>query len=446
MNLMPYQQQGVDWLRNRHRSLLADEQGLGKTVQALKAIADSDFGTVIVCPATLKSNWANEVRMWTGLEPIILSGKGSWQYPDKGEVVIMNYDILPDWLEPLRIIGQKRGKPIYSYIQPETAEKSRLIQKVDMNVIFDEAHYAKNPDTTRTHKARTLAYIANGKVIGMSGTPLDSKPEDLFGIMQFLGLHETFGFKYVTQFRSYWGGQMMRFGQRCQWAYNPKAPKDCPERLQRVMLRRMKKDVLPQLPRKQYFERYVDCDPALRRSLDKEYGSALGKYLNADTLPPFEEFSAVRRDLAVAKIPAMLEFVEEYDCEPLVVCSAHVAPIERLAKLDGWRCITGTTSHTERAEIVRLFQAGQLNGIGLTTAGWAGITLTAARTMLFVSLDWKPGTNQQGEDRIHRIGQDRECRYFRLTVDHPLERRLHSVLDIKRGQQDGSVNAARRAG
>jgi hypothetical protein len=152
-------------------------------------------------------------------------------------------------------------------------------------------------------------------------------------------------------------------------------------------------------------------------------------------LPPFEEFSEIRERLARAKIPAMLEYVEsaEEQDTPLIVASAHRAPIEKLGERDGWEIITGDVPSKKRQQIVDRFQAGELKGVGVTiTAGGTGITLTRASTMLFVDVDWTPANNIQMADRICRIGQKADnVLILTMVIDHVLEKHIHDLIDIK---------------
>jgi hypothetical protein len=148
-------------------------------------------------------------------------------------------------------------------------------------------------------------------------------------------------------------------------------------------------------------------------------------------LPPFEEFSSLRAALAESRIPALLEMVEDHEEQgvPLVVFSAHKAPVLACGEREGWEAITGDTSSKKRQEIVERFQAGKLKGLALTIrAGGVGLTLTHAWKAIFVDLDWVPSQNQQAEDRICRIGQlAAHCEIVRMVSDHVLD--IH-VLDL----------------
>src|SRR5262249_62069270 len=133
-------------------------------------------------------------------------------------------------------------------------------------------------------------------------------------------------------------------------------------------------------------------EDSLRGSLDglwKEYADLLG----ADELPPFEKFSQVREKLARSRVKPMRGLVEQFEeqGEPLVVFSAHRAPVEALAGRPGWAVITGDTDPQARQAAVSAFQAGELRGLGLTIqAGGTGVTLTRAAGVVFVGLGGTP--------------------------------------------------------
>lgn len=206
---------------------------------------------------------------------------------------------------------------------------------------------------------------------------------------------------------------------------------------------------MPELPKKT-----VQIWPVeLSASLKKQCDAALEKIGGADELEKlitkgasFNDLARIRAALATAKMPAMLELIEELEeqDEPVVVFSAHRAPIDHLAQRKGWAVITGDTSPEERTAIEDRFQAGELRGVGATIkAGGVAITLTRACRAIFVDLDWTPGLNQQAEDRICRIGQKRPVLITVLTAEHPLDERVSELLEEKVGIIDASVNAAR---
>lgn len=438
----PYQIDGIQALALNDAWLLGDDMGLGKTMQSLMAIPDGS-GALLVCPKSLKRNWADECARWRpDLNPVICKAtKGrDFRWPRAGEVVITHYEALP------------------AAMTAKGTDESWWDGAATTIAIVDEAHRAKNPKAQRSKKVQALAGHC-AKIWLLTGTPLLNQPFDLLGVLRAGGMdRKTFGgFRgfcrlfHASQNR--WGG----------WEFGAVDP-SVPERLRRVMLRRTKAEVLPDLPPKR---RQVlltnDIDGAVRRMLDREWREYLAEKLQKrpeditdyefengvdgvdgeEDLPPFTRFSEIRANLALARIGQMVEYAE--DCEeqdaPLLVFSAHRAPIDHLATREGWGVITGDTDTDERAEVVRRFQAGELKGVGLTiTAGGVGLTLTRASTVLFVDLDWTPANNLQAEDRVARIGQTADSiQIVQMVTDHVLDRHVHRLIAAKMAVVEAAV-------
>jgi SWI/SNF-related matrix-associated actin-dependent regulator 1 of chromatin subfamily A len=428
--LYPFQPDGVEFLALHDRALLADDMGLGKTVQALVALP-KDAPVIVVCPAAVKYNWQHEINLWRpDYRATIVSGKKGFRLPDNGEIVIVNYDILPAWLSPTEVVGKtSRGKDIKR--APLTADQRDKIERTYL--IADEAHLVKNYKTQRAKKITELSRVTKATWF-LTGTPLMNRPFDLFGVLTSGGMDPFGGFYgFLRAFngsKGRWGGY--EFGSPTS---------EAPEKLRRVMLRRLKSEVLTDLPPKNYQEIVVN---GLSGSLVKEMDAAMLEWMgdndvdevdSVDVLPPFEVFSKLRAKLAESRIPAMVEIVEGYEESevPVVVFSAHRSPIDYLANRDGWAAITGDTSSQDRQKIVVDFQAGRLKGVGLTIqAGGVGLTLTRAANALFVDLDWTPALNVQAEDRICRIGQrSSSITIQRLVSDHPLDKHVQKLLAQK---------------
>jgi superfamily II DNA or RNA helicase len=425
-----------------HRNFVANGvvvHNCGKTVQALVA-APQDKPILVVCPAVAKGVWAREAKKWRpDLRVTTLSGRGSFRWPEPGEMVAVNYDILPKDLPP--------GCP------------------AEMTCISDESHNLKNGKAQRTQRWNAIAEEVRklgGRTWLLTATPILNNPFELWAIFSAAGIErEAFGS---------WNGFIRAFnGVKGRFGYEfGGASAEVPEMLRKVSLRRKKTDVLKDLPAKIYEERGAElpkdakkaCDAALE-ALDALVGitpeardeavEAAGKAANemakGRKKTPFEKISEIRALLASAKVPAMLEIVEEHEEaeEPLVVFSAHRMPIDLLAKREGWAVITGDTSAEERTRIETDFQAKKLRGVGCTIkAGGVAITLTRASRALFVDQEWTPALNQQAEDRIYRIGQTRGVVIIQLIGDHALDARLAELIGKKTTLIDTSVEAARR--
>ena len=410
--LYEFQRAGVEFLALHDKALLSDEQGLGKTIEALVALP-SNARTIVICPASVKYNWRDEIRKWRPEFNVeVLSGRESFKVPNDNEIVISNFDILPSWLVP-----SEKNVPVI--IPPEFSELK------SSTLVVDECHKTKNYQSRRAQKIKELSRVCV-RTWFLSGTPLLNRPFDLFGVLSSGNMaRDVFGSwnKFMDLFHGFknkWGGY--------DFPYAPEP--EVAERLRRIMLRRLVREVMPDLPSKRYQDITVnDITGELYKKMDEIYEDMDD---DEEDLPDFEEFSKIRAMLASARIPAMLEIVESYeDSEtPLIVFSAHRAPILTLKEREGWAVITGDTKSEDRRNIVHDFQNCKLKGIGLTIqAGGEGITLTRASHLLFIDLDWTPAMNLQAESRALRIGQQANCVLVqRLVSSHPLDRHVHALI------------------
>jgi SWI/SNF-related matrix-associated actin-dependent regulator 1 of chromatin subfamily A len=413
-----FQREGCQWLAVRSRALLGDDMGLGKTMQVLWSLPEG-AKTLVVCPASLKYNWEAEVGKWRpDFRTTVLEGRGSFRLPEAGEVLITNYELLPK--------------------APEKGQKSSC-ELTGVSLVVDEATYCKSHKAARSKAVRALAATAE-KVWLLTGTPLLGRPFDLWGVLSAGGMQQDVFGGWMTFLRCF-GAYKNRWG-----GYEFKKPlPEVPERLRRVMLRRRKEEVLKDLPALRYQDLVLDdLDAELQTSLDDAWDEWQDSTL--DKLPDFSQFSELRRQLAESRIPRLLELVEQYEeaGEPLVVFSAHRAPVEVLTKREGWAAILGGTPAQERHRIVQDFQNGYLRGLALTiTAGGFGLTLTKASHVLFVDLSWTPGENSQALDRVRRIGQQaNSILCTRLVSRHPLDQHVLKLISSKEAMIHAAVESS----
>lgn len=481
--LYPYQREGAVWLAPRGAALVADDMGLGKTIQTLVA-APAGAPLLVVCPAVAKGVWEQEASRWRpDLRVEALEGRGSFRAPAPGELLVVNYDILPATTEE---IGRNPVKGRTMQPIPELAPGTV--------VILDEAHAVASSKSQRTERCRALckaARASGGRSWALTATPMKNRPQEIWNVLRCVGL-ESEAYGSWNRFVAAYNGEKGRWGGYEWGTPRPEAAAG----LRRVSLRRRKADVLTDLPAKTYREIRADidratakaCDEALeqiaqaakvdplsvacprcnsaprsmcrrpdaggalRRAHNERYAAAreqpvamraIGDMLDAPLA--FESISEVRAALAQAKIPAMLEMVESYEAqsEPLVVFSAFRAPVDLLAQREGWAAIAGDTSNEERTEIVRRFQAGELRGVACTIrAGGVAITLTRASNVLRVDREWNPALNVQAEDRCYRIGQRSAVLVTDLVAQHPLDRIIAHCLARKERLIGASVDAA----
>ena len=444
--LYPYQVTGVNWLAKQDFALLGDEMGMGKTIQTLVALP-AGARVLVVAPNGLKYNWRDETVKWRpDYNCVVVNGGANFRTPRPGEIVVVNYECLPDFLlPPKKRKGMKwdeAARQLQAHYDILRSQHPDLCQCI---VVVDEAHKVKGLDTQRGQKVCTLTHICQ-KGWGLTGTPLLNKAMDLWGVLCNLNLdRRAFGnaqgeWAFPNFKRAFNATKEYIRGARrevLQWG----APTpEVPEKMRRVMLQRKRSAVLPDLPTKTYTEILVSLEEvpgasAIKKELDglwEEWGTLMDV---KEDLPPFTSFSLVREKLARACIPALLEYVE--NCEEqevgLVVASAHLAPLDALLGRDHWAVISGETPPEDRQAICNQQRAGRLQGVGCSiTAAGVGLNLTGASRMLFVDLDWVPANNWQMEDRICRIGQTaNKCEIVRFVVDHPLCRHIHKLLAKK---------------
>lgn len=427
--LRSYQLRGIEWLRERAHGILADPPGAGKTAQACRAIQTE--AALVVCPASLLYNWAAELRLWRpDLTPVVIRKGSEVRAPRPGEVLIQTYGAL------IRRIS----RPTCS-----------------ATIIADEAHALKNGGSARFWNFTDLRGAYRGiphRVYGLTGTPLLNDPDETWSILRAIGCERIF--RSYDRFRASFPdldktGNPSRAGR---WG---RPMRDFPARLAAVTLRRRQQDILPELPAQRWRVVEVEANqPGLKPLMDEglshlEMYEAMQRQTGVPLykMPIVFQLARVRREMAAAKIPAMLELVDDLETqdEPVVVSSAHRAPPTVAAGRERWGLITGEViPHIERMRRAEAFQAGGLRGMGITVqAGGEGLNLHRAAQMIEVDLDWVPAKNTQTEKRIHRIGQHRPCLYTLLMLNHPLDRRLAEVCREKEDLFEATITPIERS-
>ena len=436
-----FQRQGTRWLAPRRGAILNDDMGVGKTLQALLAI-NYNVPIVVVCPAIAKPVWLREIPKWRDdLNVTVLEGRKSFRWPEPGEVVVTNYAILP----------ATPGEEDVPAGIPRTSDGDVPDGLV---LIGDEAQALKNNRSQQTKRFRAIAdraRKANGRVWLLTATAILNRPPELWALLIAAGVHHD-SFSNFDRFKDMMGGRDGRFA--IEWS---KPAPAATELLRRVMLRRTKIDVMPDLPGKLFTDLTVEINRKTARICDAQLADLKAKGIdfdraNRDAIMSnlrkihFEDTSTARKALAIAKIPAMLKFVEqcEQSDEPLVVFSRHRAPIDAIEGRKGWAVITGDTPQKQRGQIEDDFQAGKLRGLaGTIQAMGTAVTLTAAAQELFVDESYTPSENEQAQDRCVRIGQTRTVNITRLVANHRLDEAVADALAQKTEIIDASVERAR---
>lgn len=441
-SLRPYQVSGANKLASLTCGILADEMGLGKSGQALTAMGNSGL---VVSPSIAKGVWAREAKTWRpDLKPVILSGMGSFRWPGPGELVITNYDILPDSPRAIRH-RKEQGKSI------DPRSMMPIFAPKGITIIGDEAHYCKSNKAERTQAMRQLTkYVVmnGGKSWALTGTPIKNSPMDLYHIFNTFGLI-PYTFHTFPNFIKQMGGHKSGFDY--VWDGPTEYAKAI---LDKYMIRRTRAQVLPEIPKESQATIPVELSTVDRSEVERIISDAGWTVddITPETLHHFlanEHMMRARACLASAKVKAAMEWCDEVEAcgEPAVVFSQHRDAVKRIGSRPGWATISGDTSAAQRTKIEDAFQRGELRGISANIqAGGVAITLTRAALMLFVDKAWTNADNRQACDRINRIGQTRPVTIYSLVADHPLDERIAEILAIKANDAEIILGDASRVG
>jgi len=415
--LYPFQKDGVAFVEaNNGKALIADDMGLGKTIQSIAWIQMHPELTpvLIVCPASLKLNWKKEIEKFTeGRDIEILSGVFPWE--PTGDTLIINYDILTHWESTL------------SKTRPQV-------------LIADECHYFKNPSARRTKSIMRLGRRIP-HIITLSGTPILNRPIEAFNALKLIApdLFPSY-WKYAHR---YCGAKHNGFG----WDFSGASHTDELHHLLKssVMIRRLKTDVLKELPekirsfipielknKKEYESAEIDFVRFIYQTKGRE---AAKKIRNTSALSSIEGL----KQLAVkGKIDQVIEWIKDFLQieDKLVVFAIHRHVIDYLMGVFGDIAVKvdGSVSGKKRQEAIDRFQndAKIKLFIGNIRAAGVGITLTASSTVVFIELPWTPGELIQAEDRVHRIGQRESVNIYYLLAVGTIEERIAGIIDNKR--------------
>lgn len=471
-DLLPYQRAGIKYALERPRTLIADQMGLGKTIQALVAARASDgLPAIVIVPASLKLNWAREASVWLPEAlSVILDGRPKPDIiqaldagaPDKRlrkhisipsrpaaepsellealkhpqRLLILNYDIAEAWLPHLR-------------------GATHTLK----SAILDELHYLKEPKAKRTKAVRSLV-AGIPRAIGLTGTPILNRPKELLSQLEVLGVvKELFGTAW-NYLQRYTDAYYNDFG----WDFSGASNLDELQTIlrSRVMVRRLKDDVLTELPAKRRQLIAIPPNKKIKKLLDEEreahqrhertiaaykrdvarakrlgdraaYERAVSGLREARGVE-FSEMSRIRRAVGVAKVPEVIEYLRTAleAGEKIIVFGHHKDVIAALrAGFDG-SCVVidGSTPVSDRQALVDRFQndASVRLFIGNMRAAGVGITLTASSHVVFAESDWTPGVLAQAEDRSHRLGQRNSVLVTHIVWDGSLDAHMAQLV------------------
>jgi len=424
--LYNFQKKGISWLDSVDGiGLLADEMGLGKTIQALgyTFINPEIRSVLIVCPATIKMNWQKEIKEWNNEEALILYGKKYTpiiNYP----FYIINYDVLAQEIK----VNNKKTLNNTSWIFKLASLNIKLL-------ILDECQNISNNKAIRTKAIHTLKKLnPSMKIIGLSGTPIKNKPAEFFSILNLLNSNIFNNrWKYLHTFC---GPKYNGFG----WTFNGATNLNkLQELINPLMLRRVKDEVLKDLPPKQRIIIPLETDKvALEnyKKATKQFILWANDHINKG-LEIQQNIDRLKQLAYLSKRNNVIKWIEDYikSDNKLVVATYHKNTLNDLYnyfKKDSIY-IDGSITGEKRNEAINNFQNNKkIKLIICQILTVPGLTLTAANATCTVEFAWTPADHYQLEDRVHRISQKADSVFaYYLIAPNTIEKDIIKMINIK---------------
>jgi len=479
---------------------------------------------IIICPASLRLNWLREARTW-----LVKDGR-NWRFhvvnedesisPDVN-FIIVNYNRIVVNLTPCKDCGGEVKKPFPCPACDGTGNgavanelcgncngkktvfcstckgkgklpgsnikivESLWKRKYDLLVV-DEAHAIKNPRARRTrailgdrfHKKEGLAEFSRQKIF-LTGTPMPNRPIEMWPLLSILAPRE---FGNLRRFALRYCDGREEWVSKTKKVFKADGASNLPELQEKlrstVMIRRLKEDVLKDLPPKQrqiislmptetakrlIAEELEIWDKQFGEEMDlireateaaKEQGGEESEIYNSAVQRlkyiqgvAFMEMARVRKEVAIAKLPNVIEHLTNLweEGTDKIVCFAHHKEVIRALQEKFEKksvVLFGETSMKDRQAAVDRFQEDGKTKLfigGIMAAG-TGITLTASSTAVFAELDWTPANVLQAEDRLHRIGQSNSVLVQHLVLDGSLDARMAQMIVEKQDLADRALD------
>lgn len=477
-DLFPHQRAGVSFLATARRALLADEPGLGKTAQAIRALkklreTEQVFPALIVCPNTLKKNWKREFGMWwPDARVTVITGSASQrrkQFEEEADVYVINWESLRSHsrLAPYGSVALARCPQCGGHDEKVTENRCevhiRELNTIDFKaVVADEIHRSKEPKSKQTRALWAATGDADIRY-ALTGTPIANNVLDLWSILHWLSPTE-----WPSKTR--WIDRMVdtmlnAFGGMLVIGVKPHMNDEFYAAVHPRMRRMLKARVLPWLPPVMKERRDVEMSTKQAKAYKQMRDLMIAELDNGEALTApspltqttrLLQFSSSYAEIDVdettgemkalltepsCKVDALMDDISSGDFgdDSVAVCAVSRQLIDLLsaamikAKIPHG-LITGAQDEDERQKAVDDFQSGKIKWILFTAqAGGVGITLTAARRLVMLQRPWSLVDYKQALDRVHRIGSEIHDSIVIMdyVTEGTIEERVIQVLDSK---------------
>lgn len=398
--LRSYQDFGTRYIINQQRVLLGDEMGLGKTMQAIAAMAHFKtkglYRFLVVCPVSVLVNWGREISTHSKMETMEIYGNDREdeynRWLEDGGIAVTTYETLTRL--DLDLLKNVTGDG-----------SSKLI---DMLVV-DEAHYVKNPEAKRSIALKKVSE-ATDNCLFMTGTPLENKVDEMIFLLSLLRpqlAKELEGMKELSRADEF------------------------KEKIAPVYLRRVREDVLTELPEKVESEEWVK----LSDNETKTYKNSL----IAGNMSDMRRVSYnVENAADSSKINRIVEICDDAkeNGRRVVIFSFFLDTIKRVGEALGERCfatITGAISSDKRQGMIDDFGKAPYGSVLVSqiTAGGTGLNIQCASVVILCEPQWKPSIENQAISRCYRMGQSNSVLVYRILASKTVDEKITKLLAEK---------------
>lgn len=442
--LYPYQTQGVLFAVKSGRCILADDMGLGKTLQAIVSTEAlrKYFGigtALIICPTSLKYQWKTEIEKFTGNKNIcVVEGN-----------VLARKKLYADSTADYLIISYQMAANDAEYLNDMNADM----------LILDEAQRIKN---WQTKTSQAMKRIKTTYALVLTGTPIENKIEDLYSLMQIVNpflLGSLHNFLSKHQIKEEGSDKVIGY----------KDLHDIGKQLSDVLLRRTKKEVLKDLPKRQDKNLFVPMTKE-QSSLHEEYGEYVAKLVNKWKRMGFlneEDRQRLLKYLNIMRMVCDSTYVLDQETNHQTKLDELESILEELLDMPGekvvifsqWERMTRLVSHMlkerdigfeylhggipgkSRGQLYKNFAQDENCKVFLSTdAGGVGLNLQSASYMVNLDIPWNPAVLEQRIGRIYRLGQKKNVSIINLVSQLSIEHRMLDVLKFKKGVAAGVLD------
>lgn len=442
-----YQCAGVKFLEIKGSGLLADEQGLGKTLQFLATLHrnKNKMPALVICPATVKLNWGREANRWVNDGHTVVAvwpkvcysvdatGKRGKKWCSTQElsdnvpdICIVNYDIISRLQDTLTKIKWH-------------------------SICLDESHFVKEYKSARSKAAKAIAKNVPNRVL-LSGTPMPNRPKELWHQLNILdpkrySRFTDFGVKYCAPEYTRWG---------MNWNGSSNLDELNKEILGTYMVRRRFHEVIDDVPDKLVTSQIIE--PKDRR----EYDHAQNDFLSWAQEQGPEKLNGARKNEALTRLTALRHLAARCklndiallahdflssEGRQLVIFAHHRSVTKGLYDQllsDGFKvgCILGGDSAMKRQEMIAEFKEGKLQAMvcSIQAAGTGTDGLQVAHDAWILERDWTPSAMRQTESRLHRLGQQNKVHITYFDMPNSIDSYMAQMLDNKKEVIDAIID------